>query len=338
MTALPTTPSASPSPAPPRKGRISKERITGAATLRDGAVVLFLILLFVVLSFTTDTFLTVGNLKNVVDSSVGMGLIACAGTVVIIAGGFDLSAAAIFAVSAIVGVKVGNHTQPALGIAAGILAGCVLGLVNGLLVTVGRINHFVGTLGTMIAYGGLATAISGSGLLLVTDPSFANFANTQFLGFRLSSWFFVGVALLCSFLLNFTVFGRQAFATGGNLAAARLSGVSTGKTLVAAYILSGGAAAIAGLVVAARSLSVGASSGANLIFDALAAILIGGNSVLGGQGAIWRTLVGVFTLALISNGFNLIGVDPIYQQIVSGSIILLAVGVDAWTRSSSHRT
>jgi ribose transport system permease protein len=106
-------------------------------------------------------------------------------------------------------------------------------------------------------------------------------------------------------------------------------GVPINRTLTAAYLLSGGFAATAGLIVAARSLSVSATTGANLIFDALAAILIGGNSV---YGAIWRTAVGVFILALISNGFSLLGVDPIYQQVVSGSLILIAVGLDAWVR------
>ncbi|HWT92667.1 MAG TPA: ABC transporter permease [Solirubrobacteraceae bacterium] len=302
------------------------------STLRDYGIVVFFLALFVGLSLGTDTFLTSSNLKNVVDGAVAMGLLACAGTLVIIAGGFDLSAGAIFAVSAIIGVEVSNSVSPVAGIAVGILVGCVLGLINGLLCTVGRINHFVGTLGTSIAYGGMATAISGSGLLLIEDPSFANVANTQVLGFNLSTWILVAVALFCAFLLNRTTFGRHTFGTGGNLVAARLSGVPVNRTLIATYVLSGGVAATAGLIVAARSLSVSATTGANIVFDALAAILIGGNSVLGGEGAIWRTIIGVFILALISNGFNLLGVDPLYQQIVNGTIILVAVGADAWVR------
>jgi len=323
--ATPSSPSTAPAPAATRRGL----RLT---RLRDYGIVLFLIALFVGLSLSTDKFLTESNLKNVIDGSVAMGLIACAGTIVIIAGGFDLSAGAIFAVSAIVGVKVSNDVSPIVGMIAGLLCGCALGLINGVLCTVGRINHFVGTLGTMIAYGGLATAVSGSGLLLINDPSFGNLATTEILGFKLSTWILVAVALFCGFLLSRTVFGRHTFGTGGNLAAARLSGVPVHRTLAAAYVLSGAVAGIAGLIVAARSLSVSPTTGANLIFDALAAILIGGNSVLGGEGAIWRTMVGVAILALIANGFNLLGIDPLYQQIVSGTIILVAVGADAWTR------
>ena len=332
MSATATTPTAPAAPtATPGAGRRRGPQLTN---LRDYGIVLFLVVLFVGLSLSTDTFLTTNNLRNVVDGSVAMGLIAIAGTIVIIAGGFDLSAGAIFAVSAILGILVSNSTSPVVGILAGLLVGTLLGLVNGLLCTVGRINHFVGTLGTMIAYGGVATALSGSGLVLINDESFSNIATTQVLGVKVSTWILIVVALLCAFLLNRTVFGRHTFATGGNISAARLSGVPINRTLTATYMLSGGLAALAGVIVAARSRSASATMGNSIIFDALAAILIGGNSVLGGEGAIWRTTVGVLILAFISNGFNLLGIDPLYQQIVSGTIILVAVGADAFARRS----
>jgi ribose transport system permease protein len=319
-------------PSPPPTATAGRLRSLRLSNLRDYGIVLFLIALVIGLSLGTDTFLTTNNLKNVLDNAVAVGLIAVAGTIVIIAGGFDLSAGAIFAVSAIVGVKVSNETSALVGILIGLVVGCGLGLVNGLLTTVGRITHFVATLGTMIAYGGIAVAISGSGLVLINDPSFANIANKDVLGFHLSSWILVVVAVLCGVLLNRTVFGRHVFGAGGNLSAARLSGVPVNRTLIGCYVLSGGVAALAGVIVAARSLSVSATTGSNIIFDALAAILIGGNSAFGGEGAIWRTVVGVAILAVISNGFNLLGIDPLYQQIVSGTIILVAVGADAWTR------
>jgi ribose transport system permease protein len=295
----------------------------------------FLVVIVVALSLGTDTFLTSGNIQNVIDNSVAMGLLAIAGTVVIIAGGFDLSAGAIFAVSAIVGVKVSNELAPVVGILAGIMCGAFLGLLNGLITTVGRVNHFVGTLGTMIAFGGLATALSGSGLLLVADPSFGNIANTDVAGVRISIVILIVAVIAFAFLLNRTVYGRHVFGRGGNEAAARLAGVPVHRVVAVAYVLSGTMAAVAGLIVAARSLSVSASAGSNIIWDALAAILIGGNSANGGQGAIWRTMVGVLILVLIANGFNLLGIDPLYQQIVSGTIILVAVGADAWTRRAS---
>jgi ribose transport system permease protein len=304
--------------------------------VRDYGIVVFVVVLFVVLSFSSGVFLTVGNLKNVVDGSVAMGMIACAGTLVIIAGGFDLSAGAVFAVAAIVGAKASNSLGAGAGVGIGVLVGAGLGLVNGVLCTVGRINHFVGTLGTSIAFAGIATAISGSSLILIASSGFGDLAGTDIAGFNSSTVIFVVVALVCAFLLNRTVFGRHVFGSGGNLSAARLSGVPVNRVLIGCYVLSGAVAGLAGLIVASRTLSVNAQTGTNIIFDALAAILIGGNSVLGGEGAIWRTIVGVFVLALISNGFNLLGIDPLYQQIVNGTIILIAVAMDAWTRRRSR--
>ncbi|MBS1878291.1 MAG: ABC transporter permease [Actinobacteria bacterium] len=300
--------------------------------LRDFGIAGVLLILFIALTLSSDVFLTSTNLKNVAEQAVAVGLLATAGSLVIIAGGFDLSAGAIFAVSAIVGSKLANSTGVVEGYLVGILIGAALGLVNGIICTVGRINHFVGTLATSIVFFGLATKISGGALIVVPNQSFADLANTQILGFKSSTLIFVAFALLCGFILNFTVLGRYIFATGGNLTAARLSGVPTAVTQAFTYVLSGTAAGLAGLIVASRTLSVNAQTGNGIIYNALAAILIGGNSVLGGEGAIWRTVCGVLILALIANGFNLLGIDPLYQQIVTGLIILLAVGLDAWTR------
>jgi ribose transport system permease protein len=317
---------------PPVAGDARRRPALKHSTLRDYGIVVFLVVLFVVLCFSSDVFLTSNNLKNVIDGAVPMGMIACAGTLVIIAGGFDLSAGAIFAVAAIIGAKVCNASNPEVAILAGVAVGAGLGLVNGLLCTVGRINDFVGTLGTSIAYQGMATAISGSSLIIINDQAFGNLSDTQVAGIKMGTLILLGSALLCALILNRTVLGRHVFGTGGNRKAARLSGVPVNRTLAATYVLSGTLAGLAGLIVASRTLSVNASTGSNIIFDALAAILIGGNSVLGGEGAIWRTMVGVAILALISNGFNLLGIDPLYQQIVNGTIILVAVGMDAWAR------
>lgn len=316
-------------------GSPAPKRTTGewVALLRDYGIVLFLIVMVIALSLTTDTFFTVDNFKNLVDSSVAVGMIAAVGTLVIIGGGFDLSAGAIIAVAAVVSAKVSNDTTPLLGMAAGLASGTLLGLVNGVLCTVGRINAFVGTLGTSIAFTGLAVALAGGGTLLIEDEAFGNLSNTQLLGINLSSWFLIAALGVCAFLLNRTVFGRHLFSTGGNVSAARFAGVAVNRTLMLAYVLSGTVAALVGMIVAAQSLSVTqTSSGQTIVFTALSAILIGGNSVFGGEGAIWRTAVGVLILAVINNGFNLLGVDPLYQQAVNGVIILVAVGADAWAR------
>ena len=134
-------------------------------------------------------------------------------------------------------------------------------------------------------------------------------------------------------MLSRTTFGRYVYATGGNAEAARLGGVRVDTIKVATFALSGAAAAFAGTLDASRVLSAQSSSGGNfLTFTVLAGIVVGGTSILGGEGAVWRTVVGCLFIALIGNGFNLLGLDPFYQQITLGVILLLAVGVDAWSR------
>jgi ribose transport system permease protein len=333
VTAKPT-PAAEAAAQPAEAGRAWRLRRESLSTsMRDGGIVVVLIVLFVVLAITTtDTFLTRSNLEDVVDSAAPIGLMAVAGTLVVIAGGFDLSAGAVFTVGAVVGAEICNRTDPVVGIAAGLCAGLVLGVVNGVLCTYGRVNHFVATLATSIVFAGVATLIVGGSVILINDASFANLATTEILGINSSTYIFVIFALACAFLLNRAVFGRQMFATGGNLQAARLAGISIPRIQIVCYAISGGAAALAGMIVSGRSLSVGGNAGDGLIFEVLAAILIGGVSVGGGRGAIWRPVVGVLILQLISNGFNLNGIDPLYQQITSGLIIVGAVIVDVWTR------
>ncbi len=315
-------------------GAAQAHRVVDA--VREYGIAIFLVLLLVVLALTSDVFLTTNNLRNVVEAAVPMGLVAIGGTLVIIAGGFDLSAGAILTVGAVTGALVSNAASPWVGVLAGLGAGVGLGLFNGLLVTVGRVNAFVGTLATSIGFAGLAVALCSSSIVLISDESFGDLAGTKVAGIKSATLILVASALLLAFLLNRTVFGRYIFGIGGNATAARLSGVPSTRTIATTYVLSGFFAALGGVIVASRAGTVSGTTGGTIIYDALAAILIGGNSVLGGEGAIWRTTVGVAILALIANGANLNGVDPLYQQILTGVIILVAVGMEAWTRRSAR--
>jgi ribose transport system permease protein len=300
--------------------------------LRDYSVVIVTAGLFVTLAVTSDSFLTKANLLNIVDQQTSLGIIACAGTLVIIAGGFDLSVGAMYALGGVIAAQLANHMGVAEGIIFGALAGCLLGLVNGVAVGVTRINPFIATLATGIVFGGIVLIVSGEQLITVNDPSFQTFGSTQFLGVRLTTWIFLAFALVMGLLLQRTKFGRYIYACGGNEEAARLSGVRVGAVRTAVFVLSGLAATMAGALFAAR-VGVGDSSVGNaLTLQAVAAIVVGGTSIWGGEGAIWRTIVGLFFLALIDNGLNLLGVDTKYQQIVQGTIILVAAGVDAYAR------
>ncbi|HEX6458269.1 MAG TPA: ABC transporter permease [Thermoleophilaceae bacterium] len=305
---------------------------TRASLLRDYSVLVATVVLFIVLSATSSSFLTKTNLLNIVDQQTSLGIIACAGTLVIIAGAFDLSVGAMYALGGVIAAQLANHLGVPEGIILAILAGAVFGLVNGVAVGAFKINPFIATLASAIVFGGLGLIISGEALITVTKPSFQTFGSSEFLGVRLTTWIFIAFALAMGLLLQRTKFGRYIYACGGNEEAARLSGVRVGMVRAWVFVISGLASTLAGALFAAR-VGVGDSSvGTALTLSAVAAIVVGGTSIWGGEGAIWRTIVGLFFLALIDNGFNLLGVDAKYQQVVQGTIILVAAGVDAYAR------
>jgi ribose transport system permease protein len=302
------------------------------AVLRDSAVLVTLVLLFVLLSIFADNFLTAQNLRNVLDQAVSLGIIATAGTLVIVAGGFDLSVGAIFATAGVVAAEVATRVDPIVGLMAGLLSGLAIGLVNAITVSKVRINPFIATLASSIMVRGLALALSGGALITVEGDAFAWLGITRIADITLSSWIFLLWAGAMGFLLWRTAFGRYIRACGGNEEAARLSGIRVGQVRGATFLISGLGAALAGILAASEVSTGQADAGVGLELTAVAAIVVGGTSIWGGEGAVWRTMVGVFLLALIGNGFNLLGVDPVYQQVVFGAIILLAAGVDARLR------
>jgi ribose transport system permease protein len=301
--------------------------------LRDYGIVFSFVALFIVLSAASEPFLTTTNLLNIADQWSPVGIVAVAGTVVFIAGGFDISVGAIYALAGVIAAMLTPHIGPAGGILVGMLLGVFCGFVNGLVTTAGRINPFIATLASATIIGGIATLATGGKLIIVENPSFANLGSGELLGVKYSIWIFAGFALVCGFLLSRTTFGRAAYAAGGNQEAARLSGVRVNIVKAITFTLSGFAAGVAGVLVASRvSTGQADTGGFDLAFTAISAIVIGGTSIQGGAGAVWRTLLGIFLLAMIYNGFNLLGIDTRYQEIVTGAIILGAVGVDAWAR------
>ena len=217
--------------------------------LRDYGIVVSFVALFVTLSLASDVFLTWANLTNILDQWAPVGIMACAATLVIIAGGFDLSVGAIFAVAGIIAAKLANTSSPTLAFLAALGVGLALGVGNGLLTTVGRINSFVGTLASSFMIRGFALVLSGGFLITVDDPSFQTLGSGEFLGVTYPVYVFLTFALLTAFLLTYTTFGRYVYAAGANPAAARLSGVRVNSIRVATFALSGLSAALAGIIV-----------------------------------------------------------------------------------------
>lgn len=301
-----------------------------AEIFMDYGIVAAFAAIFVALAVSNEAFLSVRNLLNILDQASQLGIIAAAATIVIIAGGFDLSAGANFALAGVVAAVVTNATgSAALGIFAGLLAGLILGLGNGVLVTVLRINTFVATLASGFVIRGLALVLTQGLLITVADPGFTWLGRANILGVKATIYVFLAFALVMALLLRRTTFGRNALAVGDNPEAARLAGIRVQSVRIATFGLTGLAAALSGVIAASRIATGQANVGEGLELTAIAAVVIGGTSIMGGEGAVWRSFLAVLLLQLLNNGFNILNVPPFYQRILQGLIILFAVAFDA---------
>ena len=299
--------------------------------LRDFGIVFGLIAIMLFLAINTTTFMTARNFINLFDQAAIIGLLGAGATLCIISGVFDLSSTASLAVSAIVGVRITQEFGVVAGFFGALIAGLLLGSITGLIVVVTKVNSFIGTLAISIIYRGLAIVMTG-GAIVAPLPD-------QMLSFQVWTWpsifnltagsvLMIAVMLVLGIILWRTTFGRRVYAVGGNQEAARLSGIRTGSMHVAVFAISGLCSGMAGMILASRAGSAQPSMAIGLELTAIAAVIIGGTSILGGQGAVWRTLVGVMILTVIGNGFNLLHWDTMYQQVVTGVLILVAVAVD----------
>lgn len=303
--------------------------------VRDYGILVALVAIVAALSLSTDTFLTQQNLVNLLDQASVVGLLAIGATICIISGVFDLTASATLAVSAIVGVTVGQQVGVVGGFVAAVVAGALLGLLTGTIVVKSRVNSFIGTLATSIIYRGMAVVITAGAIaypLADQAEQFGMLTWPSLFGLTSATVLFVVVAVAAALLVSSTTFGRRLYAVGGNAEAARLSGIRTDRVHIAAYTISGTCAALAGLVLASRAGSAQSAMATGYDLNAIAAAVIGGTSILGGEGAVWRGVVGALLLTLIGNGFNLLGWDTTYLQVTTGGLILLAVTVDGVLR------
>ena len=301
--------------------------------LRSVGILLPFVILFAVLAITSSSFATKPNLLNILDQQSAILIIAAAGTLVLVAGGIDLSVGSIYSLAGVVSAHFALETNPVIAILLGIGAGLGIGLANGLITTVLRINALIATLAMSFIVSGCASLVTqGNLLVLFNKPGFGELARTEILTIKTSIWLAIVFVLAIGLLLAGTTAGRYMYAAGGNAQAARLAGVRVDRVRILAFVLSGGAAGLAGVIDTSRVLSAQASSAdTGLAFTVLAGIVVGGTSILGGVGAVWRTVVGVLFIALIGNGYILLGLDPLYEQITMGVILLAAVGLDAWT-------
>jgi len=296
---------------------------------RQFGTLLGLIGLCVVLWILTPHFLTVSNLLNVAQQTSINAIIAVGLTFVIITAGIDLSVGSILAFSGVVlasALQVGCPIP--LALLVGLAVGMACGLVNGVLISFGRIPPFISTLGMMSVARGSALLYTGGRPVSGFSESFRFLATGKILFIPVPVVIMLAVYLIAYFVLNRTKFGRYTYAIGGNEEAAILSGVNVKLHKAMVYGVCGMLSGLGAIILTARLNSAQPIAGMMYELDAIAATVIGGTSLMGGQGSVIGTLIGAFIMGVLRNGLNLLGVSSFFQQVVIGSVIIIAVLMD----------
>lgn len=293
-------------------------------------ILLSLICICIILSVTTPNFFSAQNLLIVLRQVSINGILAIGVTFVIIAGGIDLSLGSVIALTGVVAASFAHpETFPLIvPLLLALLTGVIVGTVNGLTITLGKVAPFIVTLGMMTIARGLALVFSNGRPVTNLSPSFNFIGGGDLLGIPVPILLFaliIGVAII---ILNKTRLGRYIYAVGGNETAARASGIRVNRVKLFAYIICSTLAALAGIVLASRITTGQPNAGIAYELDAIAAVVIGGTSLLGGKGSITGTVIGVLIIGVINNGLDLLNVSSYYQQIIKGIIIIGAALLD----------
>jgi ribose transport system permease protein len=288
-----------------------------------------LVALFVGLSVASPYFLTGTNLSSVARQTAVINIMALGMTMVIIAGGIDLSVGAILAFSGFLGAKAIESGAPIpVGLLIGLGAGTFWGLVNGVLTVRLKIAPFIVTLGTLGIIRGLTLIYSGGLPVAGLPRAFGFLGEGTLLGLPVVLYVLVACALLTHVLLDYTRLGRYAYAIGSNREAAVYAGIPVAFHLASVYAINGMFTGLAGMIEASRLMTGQPTAGQGYELQVIAAVVIGGGSLSGGEGSVLGTLIGAFIMGLLANGCDLLGISPYVQQAVIGAVIILAVTLD----------
>jgi ribose transport system permease protein len=290
-------------------------------------LILVLLAIIIIGAAVSPDFLSVRNANNVIAFSAIIAILAVGQFFVILTGGIDLSVGSILAMSTVVSaltLQTGMSTGLSVGITLGVCA--LAGLINGLMVVWLRIPPFIATLAMLSIVKGFSYIIQSTSLIQISDTSFISaFSSGVTLGLRNPVLIFILVTLIAAFVTKFTTLGRRLYAIGGNPEAARLSGLPVHSDLLITYTVSGLLAGLAGLIAAAQLLQGSSLIGTGYELDAIAAVVVGGASLMGGKGDPISAVIGVFILATIINIMNLVGISSEPQLVIKGAVVVLAV-------------
>lgn len=296
--------------------------------------VFILLILIIIMSFSNENFFSLSNFINIIKQSSVLGIIAMGMTLVILTSGIDLSVGSMMALSGCVMATSATqwNLHPVLAVLLGLVVGTVMGIVNGAIITKGKIQAFIATLGMMTAAEGIAL-LNTDGLPISRIPeSMLVVGSGSINKIPYSVFVFIAIAILAWVILNKTTLGRNIVAIGGNTEAARTSGIRVDRTAIIVYGLTGLFCAIAAFVLIGRLNSANALMGAGTELLAITAVALGGTSLAGGVGSISGTIIGVVTIGVLNNGLDLMNITVFWQKIILGIMIVAVILLDSWRK------
>ncbi|NJM82262.1 MAG: ABC transporter permease [Tabrizicola sp.] len=301
-------------------------------------ILVALVLICLFLSVANEYFLTARNITNVLRQTSINGILAIGMTFVILTRGIDLSVGSVVALAGIVAASLATTSSTAaaaggpypavVAIAVGLLVGMACGAVSGVVVSRFAVPAFVATLGMLSAARGLTLLYGGGRPVPELTPEFRVIGTGEVAGIPVLVLIFAAVFVIAWWVLSATRFGRHVYAAGGNPHAATVSGINVRRIRFLVYVISGGLAGLAGMMLAARTGSALPQAGIAYELDAIAAVVIGGTSLAGGVGRVTGTLIGALLISVVNNGLDLMGVESYYQQVIKGVLIVAAVMLD----------
>lgn len=289
----------------------------------------FLLVLVLILGVTTESFFKPLNLLNVSRQISNNMIIACAMTMILISGGIDLSTGSVMAISGMTAAYLSERGLPfGVTLFAALAVGALAGVINGLILANTNLPPFIVTYSMQSILRGMVYVITGAATMRITDKHFLEFGGGSIGRFPYPVIYMLIVILIVGLLLGRSRMGRHIYAIGGNIKAAQFAGINIKSIKILIYTISGVCAALAGLIATSRNSSMQPALGTGTEMDAIAAVVLGGTSMAGGQGGISGTIIGAMIIGIINNGLNLLGMDSFYQYIAKGIVILCAVYTD----------
>ena len=302
----------------------------GAQWVFRYGMVLALIALIVVTAILDPSFLQTNNLLNLLRQWAPPGLMAVGMTFVIISGGFDLSVGGTYAAAAVLSASLALQMPIPVAIALSVLMGAGIGLANGIVITRLDVNPFVATLGMGFIVTGMTEVLSNAMPMIVEDPRFQIFGGGDLWGIPIPGVLLIIALLVGGLVLARSVYGRYVYAIGGGDEASRLTGLRTRSVRTLAYVITGALAALAGCVIASQLGEGQGDIGRNVELGVITIVIVGGNAVSGGEGAMWRTATGIGILAILGNAFDHLQVSTFWQEVIEGLIVITALAIDAY--------